>query len=96
MRVQIDKYWILILIQENESPRRYEWEIEDYKDLPTKILGVGNNREAFRGYIECGSIIYSDHYNDSPQSSHHVKTPHGHTGKKEDSKIYIEKLLAPH
>ena len=48
------------------------------------------------GYIECGSIIYSDHYNDSPQSSHHVKTPHGHTGKKEDSKIYIEKLLAPH
>ena len=30
MRVQIDKYWILILIQEPELPRRYEWEIKDY------------------------------------------------------------------
>ena len=29
-RVQIDKYWILILIREPEFPRRYEWEIEDY------------------------------------------------------------------
>ena len=29
-RVQIYKYWILILIQEPEFPRRYEWEIEDY------------------------------------------------------------------
>ena len=29
-RVQIDKYWILILIREPEFPMRYEWEIEDY------------------------------------------------------------------
>ena len=46
--------------------------------------------------IECGSIIYSDHYNDSLQSSHHVETPHGHTRKKEDSKIFRKKLLPPH
>ena len=46
--------------------------------------------------IECDSIIYSDHYNDSLQSSHHVETPHGHKGKKEDSKISKEKLLPPH
>ena len=48
------------------------------------------------GSIECGSIVYSNHYNDSPQISHHVETPHGHIGKKEDSKISIEKLLALH
>ena len=48
------------------------------------------------GSIKCDSIVYSDHYNDSPQSFHHVETPHGHTGKKEDSKISIEKLLPPH
>ena len=30
MRVQIDKYWILVLIREPELLRRYEWEIEDY------------------------------------------------------------------
>ena len=46
--------------------------------------------------IECDSIIYSDHYNDSLQSSHHVETPHGHKGKKEDSKTSKEKLLPPH
>ena len=46
--------------------------------------------------IGCGSIVYSDHYNDSSQSSHHVDTPHGHTGKKEDSKIFREKLLPLH
>ena len=28
--VQIDKYWILILIREPELPSRYEWEIKDY------------------------------------------------------------------
>ena len=48
------------------------------------------------GSIECGLIVYSDHYNDSSQSSHHVEMPHGHTGKKEDSKISKEKLLPPH
>ena len=48
------------------------------------------------GSIECGSIVYSDYYDDSPQCSHHIETPHGHTGKKEDSKISKEKLLSPH
>ena len=48
------------------------------------------------GFIEYGSIVYSDHYNDPPQSSHHVETPHRHIGKNEDSKISIEKLLPPH
>ena len=48
------------------------------------------------GSIECGSIVYSDHYNDSPQSPHHIETPHRHTRKKEDSEISIEKLLPPH
>ena len=43
--------------------------------------------------IERGSIVYSDHYSNSPQSSHHAETSHGHTGKKEDSKISREKLL---
>ena len=47
-------------------------------------------------FIGCGSIVYSDHYIDSSQSSHHVDTPHGHTGKKEDSKISREKLLPLH
>ena len=48
------------------------------------------------GSIERGSIIYSDHYNNSPQSSHHAETPHEQTRKKEDSKISREKLLPPH
>ena len=48
------------------------------------------------GFIEYGSIAYSDHYNGSPQSSHHVETPRKHTGKKKDSKISIERLLPPH
>ena len=47
-------------------------------------------------YTERGSIVYSDHYNNSPQSSHRVETPHEHTGKKEDSKISKKKLLPPH
>ena len=46
--------------------------------------------------IGCDLIVYSDHYNDSPQSSHHVDIPHRHTGKKEDSKIFRKKLLPPH
>ena len=48
------------------------------------------------GFIEYGSIVYSDHYNGSPRSSHHVEMPHRHTGKEEVSKISIEKLLPPH
>ena len=46
--------------------------------------------------IEHGLIVYSDHYSNFPQSSHHVETSHGHTGKKEDSKIFREKLLSLH
>ena len=46
--------------------------------------------------IERGSIVYLDHYNNSPQSSHRAKTPHKHIGKKEDFKISKEKLLPPH
>ena len=54
------------------------------------------SEEILLRFIECGSIVYSNHYNDSPQSSHHVETPHEHTGKKGDSKISIEKLLPLH
>ena len=39
------------------------------------------------GFIEYGSIVYSDHYNGSPRNSHHVETLHRHTGKEEVSKI---------
>ena len=46
--------------------------------------------------IECGLIVYSDHYNNSPQNSHRAETPHEHTGKKEDFKISRKKLLQPH
>ena len=48
------------------------------------------------GSIEYGSITYSDHYKGAPQSSHHVGTSHIYTGRKEDSKIFIKKLLPPH
>ena len=49
------------------------------------------------GPIERGSIVYSDHYNNSPRNSHCAETFHEHTGKKEDSKISREKLLLlPH
>ena len=48
------------------------------------------------GYIECGSIVYSDHCNNSPQNFHHAETPHKHTGNKEDSKTSREKLLPSH
>ena len=44
------------------------------------------------GSIKRGSIVYSDHYNSSPQSSHRAETPHEHIGEKEDSKIFREKL----
>ena len=61
-----------------------------------EITGKFSKKIFVLGSIECGSIVYSDHYNNSLQSSHHVETPHGHTGKKEDSKISREKLLPPH
>ena len=58
-----------------------------------EITGKLSEEMFLLGSIECGSIVYSDHYNDSPQSSHHIETPQR---KKEDSKIYKEKLLPPH
>ena len=61
-----------------------------------EITGKLSKEMFLLGSIECDSIVYSDHYNDSPQSSHNVETLHEHTGKKEDSKIFIEKLLPPH
>ena len=61
-----------------------------------EITGKFSEEIFLLGSIERGSIVYSDHYNNSLQSSHHVETPHGHTGKKEDSKISREKLLPPH
>ena len=61
-----------------------------------EITGKHSEEIFILGSIECGSIVYSDHYNDSPQSSQHVDTPHGHTGKKEDSKISKKKLLPSH
>ena len=67
-------------------PRSWVWEITGKLSKEIFLLG----------FIEYSSIIYSDHYNDSPGSSHHVETPHRHTEKKEDSKIFIEKLLPPH
>ena len=62
----------------------------------SEITGELSEEIFLLGYIECGSIVYSDHYNNFPQSSHHTETPHEHTGKKEDSKISREKLLPPH
>ena len=61
-----------------------------------EITGKLSEEIFLLGFIEHVSIVYSDHYNDFPRSSHHVETPHRHTGKKEDSKISIEKLLPPH
>ena len=61
-----------------------------------EIIGKFSEEIFLLKSIECGLIVYSDHYNDSPQSFHHVETPYEHTGKKEDSKIFREKLLPPH
>ena len=61
-----------------------------------KITGKLSEEIFLLGYIERGSVVYSDHYNNSPQSSHHAETHHKHIGKKEDSKISREKLLPPH
>ena len=66
--------------------RLWVWEITE--KLSKEIFHLGS--------IECGSVVYSDYYNNSPQSSHHAKMPHEHTGKKADSKISREKLLTPH
>ena len=61
-----------------------------------EITGKFSEEILLLGFIECGSIVYSNHYNDSPQSSYHIETPHGQTRKKEDSKISREKLLLLH
>ena len=61
-----------------------------------EITGKLSDEIFLLGYIERGSIVYSDHYNNSTQSSHHAKMPHEHTMKKEDSKISRENLLTPH
>ena len=61
-----------------------------------EITGKLSEEIFLLGFIEYGSIVYSDHCNGPPQSSHHVETPYRHTGKKENSKISIEKLLSPH
>ena len=66
--------------------RFWVWEITE--KLSKEIFLLGS--------IECGSFVYSDHYNNSPQSPHRTETPHEHTGKKEDSRISREKLLPPH
>ena len=67
-------------------PRLWVWE----------IIGKFSDEIFLLGSIERSSIVYSDHYNNSSQSSHHAETPHGHTGKNGDSKISKEKLLPPH
>ena len=66
--------------------RFWVWEIT--RKLSEKIFLLG--------YIEHGSIVYLDHYNNSPQSFYRAEMPHEHTGKKEASKISKEKLLSLH
>ena len=61
-----------------------------------EITGKLSEEIFLLGYIERGSIVYSNYYNNSPQSSHHAEMPHKHTRKKEDSKISREKLLPPY
>ena len=61
-----------------------------------EITGKLSEKISLLESIECSSIVCSDNYNDSPQSSHHIEMPHGYTGKKEDSKISRKKLLPPH
>ena len=61
-----------------------------------EITGKLSKEIFLLGYIERGSIVYLDHYNNSLQSSHRTETPHEHIGKKEDSKISREKPLPPH
>ena len=65
--------------------RFWVWEITG--KLPDEIFLLGS--------IECSSIVYSDHYIDSTQSSHHVKTPLEHTRKKETPK-YLGKSCYHH
>ena len=66
------------------------------RDIPWEITGKLSEEIFLLRSIERGSIVYSDHYNNSPQNSHRAKTPHEHTRKKEDFKISRKKLLPPH
>ena len=54
-----------------------------------EIIGKLSEKIFLLGVIERGSIVYSNHYNNSPQSSHHAETPHKHTEKKTPK--YLEK-----
>ena len=101
MRVQIDKYWIIILIHKPELLRRKNKRLTTTKIYPLKfwvweIAGKLFEEIFLLGSIEYSSIVYSDHYNGTPWSSHHVEIPHRYTGRKENSKISIERLLSPH
>ena len=61
-----------------------------------EIIGKLSEKIFLLRFIVYDLIVYLDHYNGSPRSSQHVETPYKHTGKKEDSKISIERLLPPH
>ena len=60
-----------------------------------EITGKLSEEIFLLGSIECGSIVYLDHYNDSPQSSHHVETPHGKRERRKTPK-YLEKSCYHH
>ena len=62
----------------------------------SEITGELSKEIFLLGYIECGSVVYSDHCNNSPQNFHHAETLHKHTRNKEDSKTSREKLLPSH
>ena len=60
-----------------------------------EITGKLSEEIFLLGSIKRGSIVYSDYYNNFSQNSQRSKTPHEHTGKKEDSK-YLEKSFYHH
>ena len=75
MRVQIDKYWILILIHKPKLPMRYSKRLKTTKIYPLRFWVCEITRKLSEeifllGSIEYGSIIYSDHYNGTLRSSH--------------------------
>ena len=49
-----------------------------------EITGKLSKEIFLLGFIEYGSIVYLDHYNGSPRSSHHVEMPHRHAGKRSE------------
>ena len=81
--------------------RRYSKRLKTTKIYPLRFWVWEITKKLFEeifllGSIEYGSIVYSDRYNGTSRSSHHVETPYRHIGRKEDSKISIERLLPPH